>query len=371
MSISKEQIISGTIIYGDELEVIEGYLCIKDGIIKEIGTEKRVDATSTGLIAPCFVNAHTHIGDSVLKDPHISDLDSLVKPPMGLKHRVLKSTSDDDLKHAIHQTLTDMIRTGSCMFCDFREGGFHGAILLKEILDACEDISGMVLGRVKKSDKPQPGEMDELLKVCNGIGISGANDISYRVLIAAVEAARKADKMFSIHGGEKDSSDITAAIELEPDFIVHMTHAGSADMRALSNADIPVVVCPRSNFVTGVGSPAHPPIHKMLNMNITVAVGTDNVMFNSVNMFAEMEFLSKVYRLDDRQVFKMCTLNGARILGLDQNIGSIREKKQARIMVLDDKSSNLSNSSNLLASFVRRSRPDDIKTLMGVRRKIP
>jgi cytosine/adenosine deaminase-related metal-dependent hydrolase len=190
--------------------------------------------------------------------------------------------------------------------------------------------------------------------------MSGANDVSSQVLEETVDIVRRAGKIFSIHAGEKDASDIPMAIELRPDFLVHMTHAQKNDLSAISDADIPVVVCPRSNLITGVGSLTHPPIQKMLDMDIIVGVGTDNVMLNSVNMFAEMEFLSKVYRLDDEQVFKMCTLYGATLLGLDQDIGSIMENKQANIMVLNNRSSNLSNSHNLLASIVRRGRPDDI-----------
>jgi cytosine/adenosine deaminase-related metal-dependent hydrolase len=78
-----------------------------------------------------------------------------------------------------------------------------------------------------------------------------------------------------------------------------------------------------------------------------------------------MEFLSKVYRLDDRQVFKFCTLNGAKILGTDENIGSIVDGKQATIMVLNDESPNLSNSNDPVASLVRRGRPDDIKAIIN------
>jgi cytosine/adenosine deaminase-related metal-dependent hydrolase len=360
MAMSKEQVLSGTIIYGDKPEVIEGYLCIEDNIITEIGTDTDVDAHFSGVIAPCFVNAHTHIGDSVLKDPPILDLDSLVKPPMGLKHRVLRLTPDIDMKHALRQTLLDMINTGTCTFCDYREGGIPGASILIEVLDSLQDISGIILGRPQRQDEPHIGEPDELAVICNGIGISGANDVSSQVLEETVDIVRRAGKIFSIHAGEKDASDIPMAIELRPDFLVHMTHAQKNDLSAISDADIPVVVCPRSNLITGVGSLTHPPIQKMLDMDIIVGVGTDNVMLNSVNMFAEMEFLSKVYRLDDGQVFKMCTLYGATLLGLDQDIGSIMENKQANIMVLNNRSSNLSNSHNLLASIVRRGRPDDI-----------
>jgi cytosine/adenosine deaminase-related metal-dependent hydrolase len=364
-----EHVISGTIFYGDEPRLIEGYLCVKDGIITEVGTDSAVDATLDGLVTPCFINAHTHIGDSIIKDPPLSDLDSLVRPPNGLKHRVLGESLAVDLKDAMHRTLNDMIRTGTCAFCDFREGGIEGASMLADALTtptyATGGLKGLIMGRPQHPERPGKDEFDALVEVCNGIGMSGVNDVPFEVLQIASRVARRAGKLFAIHGGEKDISDISKSIELEPDFIVHMTHASEAHIKQLVDADIPAVVCPRSNFVTRVGSPARPPIARMLEMGVTVAAGTDNVMLNSANMFSEMEFLSKVYGLEDRQVFNICTLNGARVLGLAEQLGSIQEGKQAKIMVLDKRSSNLSNSHNMLASFVRRGRPDDIKTIIN------
>jgi cytosine/adenosine deaminase-related metal-dependent hydrolase len=363
IAMPEEQVISGTIIVGDEMEIQKGYICIKDTIITEVGTEINVDANVTGLVAPCFVNAHTHIADSVFKDPPISDLDSLIKPPNGLKHQVLRSTPEDDVKYAMHQTLEDMIVTGSATFCDFREGGIPGVSMVLDVISTFHGIHGIILGRAQNPDKPEPRELAELLEMCSGIGMSGVNDVLLESIEAAVSTAFNAGKMFALHAGEKDSSDICTAIGLKPDFIVHMTHATDLDIKRLEDADIPVVVCPRSNFTTRVAALTRPPIQKMMDMGVTVAVGTDNVMLNSVNMFSEMEFLSKVYGLEDRQVFKMCTLNGAKILGLDQDIGSILKGKQARLMVLDDKSPNLSHSSDMLASLIRRGRPDDIKAI--------
>ena len=64
---------------------------IRDGIITEVSEEK---TDSKNIIAPCFINAHTHIGDSVLKDPILGectdhyvkrDLNALVKPPGRIK----------------------------------------------------------------------------------------------------------------------------------------------------------------------------------------------------------------------------------------------------------------------------------------------
>jgi cytosine/adenosine deaminase-related metal-dependent hydrolase len=96
---SSEQIISGKIILGPEPEVIEGYICLRDGVITEIGEE---NTKSENIISPCLVNSHTHIGDSVLKDLYWEtvgnrierDLDSLVRLPMVLSivyYRLLRS----------------------------------------------------------------------------------------------------------------------------------------------------------------------------------------------------------------------------------------------------------------------------------------
>jgi cytosine/adenosine deaminase-related metal-dependent hydrolase len=139
-----------------------------------------------------------------------------------------------------------------------------------------------------------------------------------------------------------------------------MTHAEEYDLKRVAENDIPIVVCPRSNFVTGVGMA---PITKMLDNGIKVAIGTDNVMLNSASMFSEMEILSKIFGIDDRQVFMMCTLMGATILGLE-NTGSILEGNKAKIMIINGSSNNLTGIRETVSGIVRRARPDDILSVM-------
>ena len=341
-----EQTLKGTIILGDEFEPVDGYITIENGIIKNI--EECKVSTDT-IIAPCFVNAHTHIGDSVIKDPPRMPLAELVQPPDGLKHRILKETSHDDLVCSMKATIHDMIKTGTCVFTDFREGGLAGVLALKEALNNSK-IAAKIFGRPLDKDM-------EYLGSCDGTGISSTNDLEIDFMKDIVRQTRKKGKKFAIHAGERDSSDISSAIELEPDLLIHMTHAADNDIKAISEAGIPVSVCMRSNLITGSG---FPPVKKMLDEGILVAAGTDNVMLNSVNMFSEMEFLSKTNVFDDRQVFKLCTLNGAKILGLDKELGSIKKGKKAKLMILTKESNNMQGIRNPLSSLVRRARPDDI-----------
>jgi cytosine/adenosine deaminase-related metal-dependent hydrolase len=341
-----ELTLEGTIIYGDDFEPINGRLTIEDGIIRDIEERKNVPET---IIAPCFVNAHTHIGDSILKDPPYLPLEELVQPPNGLKHRVLRETPYNDLVASMKATIDDMIKTGTCAFADFREGGLEGVLALKEALGSC-DIDARIFGRHVDASM-------DYLDHCDGTGISSTNDIASGLVKDIKGKTREKGKKFVIHAGEKDASDILPAIELEPDFLVHLTHAGKKELRAVADAGIPVIVCVRSNFITNSGIP---PVQKMLDEGILVAAGTDNVMFNSPSMFPEMEFLAKTNLRDDRQVFKFCTLNGAQILGIDSVLGSIKKGKTAKLMVLNRNSGNLYGTKNPLGSLVRRARPDDI-----------
>ncbi|HEY9205480.1 MAG TPA: amidohydrolase family protein [Candidatus Methanoperedens sp.] len=341
-----EKTIEGTIILGDEFEPVDGCITIKDGIIK--GIEESAIKTDT-IIAPCFVNTHTHIGDSVIKDPPYLSLSELVQPPHGLKHKILQQTSHDDLVISMKACIGDMIKTGTCAFADFREGGLSGIEALNEALTG-HDIKAKIFGR------PSDGDMD-YLDLCEGTGLSSTSDLDVGSIKKILRITREKGKKFAIHAGEKDPSDISSAIALEPDFLVHLTHAEKKHIKSISDAGIPVVVCLRSNYLTRSGIP---PVKNMVDEGILVAAGTDNVMLNSANMFSEMEFLAKTTFFDDRQVFMSCTLNGAKVLGLDKELGSIKKGKKARLMILTKNSNNMQGIRNPLSSLVRRARSDDI-----------
>ncbi len=351
---TNENIISGSIIYGEDLDVIEGYVVIKEGLISEVATGE-ADSVLQGIVAPAFINAHTHIGDSVLKDVNFDSLEALISPS-GLKHKILSETPKDKLVASMRSSLLDMKFCGTAAFADFREGGVAGVRALKEAI--IKEIKSVILGR-------PDGDVEAVLQITDGIGMSGANDYMWDYLEGVAELTKNKDKIFAIHAGESNRTDIDNALKLNPDFLVHMTYADSKDLKKVADKNIPVVVCPRSNFMTGVGlSWTKPPIKEMVDLGITVAIGTDNVMLNSVNMFSEMEFVAKAFLRDDREVFTLCTLNGAKILGLDKSMGSIVEGKTAHIMIINGESNNMKGVKSPISGIVRRARPDDIKAIV-------
>jgi cytosine/adenosine deaminase-related metal-dependent hydrolase len=167
--------------------------------------------------------------------------------------------------------------------------------------------------------------------------------------------------MFALHAGERNADDISGALELEPDFIVHLIHASQQDFKRMHDLDIGAVVCIRSNLVTGMGLP---PLPQMLESGLTVGVGTDNVMLNSPNMFSEQEFIAKIFRLDEREVLKMCTLNSAKLLNEEKFMGSIEEGKKANLLVIRNDTPNMRNVRHSIRGVVRRATRDDIAAIV-------
>ena len=334
----REVLLQGTIIYGDDFQAEKGYIAIRDGIITEFG-QGHVESDLNGIICPRFVNAHVHLGDSAFKDPPFLPLSELVGPG-GYKSRMLERIQREMLIEGMERSLHLMLSSGTIAFADFREGGAAGVAMLQEALKDMP-LLAYILGRPDASQT-------EIPESCWGLGISSTRDHSPEIIAESVAQARRKNQAVGIHAGEAGRDDIEGALALQPDFLVHMNRAEDADLRQVASRGISVVVCPRSNLMTGVGLP---PVAAMARHGINLAAGTDNVMISSPDMFEEMHLIANALLHDDRQVFKMCTLNGAKIVGLDRRLGSIQEGKEGRVMVLDGNSDNLWGSTDPLSSM--------------------
>jgi len=330
--------LSGTILAGPGYEPVEGRVVVEGG---EIAAVEESPTDSTDIVCPAFVNAHTHLGDSIAKEAGRGlSLDDLVAPPDGLKHRLLADASREELVASMRRSLRFMRSGGTGAFVEFREGGVEGVAALESALEPL-DLEAVVMGRGDAA----------VLDIADGYGASGARDGEFS---AERAAARKRNKPFGIHAGERDADDIDPALDLEPDFLVHMVHAEPRHLDRVEDRGVPVAVCPRSNLVTGVGVP---PVAELLERT-TVALGTDNVMLNSPSMFREMEFVSKLCDVSAPAVLRMATAAGAELAGL--NCGVIEPGRAARLVVLDGDSDNLCGSHDPVRAVVRRAGVDDV-----------
>ncbi len=335
-------LLEGTILHGPEFDPIEGKLAIENG---QIDSVEQGSARTDNIILPAFVNAHTHIGDSIAKEAGEGlSLEELVAPPDGLKHRLLAEATREELIASMERTVSLMEAAGTGTFLEFREGGVEGVRAINEVLQQFS-IEGIILGR----------ESIEAMEQADGFGASGANDGEFS---RERNATARAEKLFGIHAGEVDSTDINPALDLDPDFLVHMVHAESLHLERVADSQTPVVVCPRSNAATGVGLPD---IRELLDRT-TVALGTDNVMLNSPSMFREMAFTDLVSELSSVEILQMATRNGAEIAGLD--CGVISEGMEARLLVLDGDSDNLTGVQDPVRAVVRRASVADVSEII-------
>jgi cytosine/adenosine deaminase-related metal-dependent hydrolase len=307
----------------------------------EITAVEPADVDSDRIVLPAFVNAHTHIGDSIAKEAGEGlSLEELVAPPDGLKHRLLGEASQDELVAAMRRSLSYMARAGTAAHVEFREGGVEGVEAI-ERAGADSPVESVVLGR----------ETVAAMERADGFGASGANDADFDV---ERNATRRAGKLFGIHAGEVDETDIHPALDLDPDFLVHMVHAGDLHLDRLADSRTPVVACPRSNAATNVGLPSL----RELAERTTVALGTDNVMLNAPSMFREMEWAAKLADLPATDVLAMATKNGASIA--DLNCGVVEPGRDAKLLALDGDSDNLSGARDVVRAVVRRATVDDV-----------
>jgi 5-methylthioadenosine/S-adenosylhomocysteine deaminase len=116
---------------------------------------------------------------------------------------------------------------------------------------------------------------------------------------------------------------------------VHMTQMTAGEIAACAAAGVSVVHCPESNLKLASG---FCPAEQLRLAGVNVALGTDGCASNNdLDMFGEMRtaaLLAKAVAgdaaaFDAAHALRAATLNGAKALGLDAQIGSIEVGKQA------------------------------------------
>jgi cytosine/adenosine deaminase-related metal-dependent hydrolase len=336
------QQVSGYALLGDELVLSPVDIFIDNGVITAIEGNPRVPEV---WICPALFNAHTHLGDTIAMDCGTTgDLEMLVTPPNGLKHRLLRAASRQDLVSGMRAGMKGMIAAGTAGCADFREGGVEGVLALKEAAAGLSFLP-FVFGR-------EGGET-----VSGGLGISSVRDVPDTGRL--VGDAKRAGKKIAFHAGERDAGDIDAALAYEPDLLIHLTHATKKQLRECADREIPIAVCPRSNWTLGVASSrCHPPIALMEELGCTVCLGTDNAMFVAPDLFSEMAFLSTVYKIAPAVVLR-AAVRGSAVFG---SSFFIRQGSRANLFILDPTRSALRFSRDPLATLVKRANTAAIRT---------
>ncbi|MEM0358879.1 MAG: amidohydrolase family protein [Candidatus Hadarchaeales archaeon] len=353
--------ISGArILEGEELEIVEGYLEIREGRIEKIGrgfSPKSDLDLKGGFVLPPLTNAHTHLADSVARELYSGRTQEETVGPGGLKFRVLEGTGDERLIEEMDLTLKNMAKMGILAHCDFREGGKRGVELLRRIKGECKSV---VLGR------PLPGEdFRELLSEADGMGLPSLLHHSLSELRNFAKETREKGKIFASHVAElpqRAEEEIERALKLGLSLAVHLTHASQEDLSSFRKRRIPVVFCPRSNSLLSSGSP---PIATALEEGVSFMLGTDNVCVCPPNLWEELKFAWACVRRENpraggeeaRILLKAVTLEPSRLFHLPW--GPLEEGREATFLLLSA-TGELRNLKDPYAGLVNRTQPENL-----------
>jgi cytosine/adenosine deaminase-related metal-dependent hydrolase len=318
-----------------ETGIEKGYIGFRKSLIIETGKGNPPDKPiCKGLILPSFVNAHTHIGDSFIKQKDVNlskSIEKLVAPPNGLKHRLLKEATDNEIIEGMEKSIDIMIKNGTKYFCDFRENGILGISQLKTAL-ALWKITCVILSR-PESLKYDKNEIDILLKNSDGIALSSITDWNISELMRIAKDTKDKKKIFALHASERIRENIDDILDLEPDFLVHMIKANESDLIKLKEVNIPVVICPRANSFFGL----YPNYGLLKKIKINLLLGTDNAMLNFPIILDEIKHIKSITNeFSIMELLYMTTYGARKALNLDCDI--LGPNSKADFVVLDKKS---------------------------------
>ena len=291
--------------------VKKGFLRLEERNLVEVCEGDAPASSSNAIVLPSFINAHTHIGDSLAFPAPRGSLEEIVAPPHGYKHRILRSASRSAKIDAMRETMLLMSASGTSHFVDYREEGLEGLSALSEAMVGASPRA-TVLGRPLSADSTD-GELDSVLRACDGIGMSATRDWPYGFLSRISGHAKAAGKLFSIHASEAVHEDIGPILDLKPDFLVHMVKATDGDLERCADAGVPVVVCPRSNEFFGL----EPAIARLTRAGINVALGTDNGMIARPDMMEEVKAAFRTIsqgEVSALEIVNLATFGGRKVL---------------------------------------------------------
>ena len=327
-------------------------------------TAKNTLDRSGHVVMPGLINTHTHTPKNLFRgiadDKSLMDwLNNYIWPA---EQKTINAESVYDGSMA---AIAEMLRGGTTCFND------HYFFPLETAHAALEAGMRAAIGLHVMSVPTQwaQGEMDSIRKVKEAyanrphsplltwmIAPQGPYTNTDESLVAGKELAEQWDIRFHIHLHETQAEleiDLKAHNKrplkrfldlglLDEKFIaVHMVHVTDDEIALCAEKKIHVSHNPESNLKLASG---FAPIVKFMKAGVNVCMGTDGVASNNdLDMFGEMRtasFIAKAVNqdataLDAMTTLEMATINGAKALGLEKEIGSIEIGKQADIIAIN------------------------------------
>jgi len=150
----------------------------------------------------------------------------------------------------------------------------------------------------------------------------------------------------------------------------HCVHLTEKDIKIIAREGVKVAHSPVSNLKLGSGVS---PVPRLQRAAVTVSLGTDSSCSNnSSDMFEVMKITALLHKginkdptlLPAEQILRMATIDGAKALSWDREIGSIEVGKDADLAIIDFKKPHLSPVFSETSHLVYSAKSSDVNTVL-------
>ena len=151
--------------------------------------------------------------------------------------------------------------------------------------------------------------------------------------------------------------------------LAHCVHLSNEEIKTLKTTGTNVVHCPSSNLKLGSGIA---PIVQLLEEGISVSLGADGAACNNrLDMFTEMRTAALLQKglhgpevLPASRTLRMATIDGAKAMGLDSEIGSLEIGKRADVAVVRLDRLHATPVMDVVSALVYSAETDDVDTVI-------
>lgn len=403
-SVASILIKNGSLLTMDQSDsIVQGELLIVDGKIASVGgrggsADVVIDADG-GAVIPGFVQTHIHLCQTIFRGAadDLSLIDWLKKRvwPMEAAHSAGSITASARLgiaeliKGGTTCALTmETVNHTSEVFKVVEESGFR-ATVGKCMMDKGDEVPAALHEQTAAS-------IDESIDLLESWHGKGDGRIRYcfaprfavsctrELLEKVARLARERGVMVHTHASENTTE--CAMVETETGLrnvnyldslgltgshvaLAHCVHLSDDEIDTLERTRTNVVHCPSSNLKLGSGIA---PVAKLLDRDISVSLGADGAACNNrLDMFTEMRTAALLQKamhgpevLTARRVLRMATIDGARAIGLDGEIGSLEAGKRADVAVIRMGGLHATPAAELVSSLVYSTQASDVDTVV-------
>ncbi|HBC56673.1 MAG TPA: TRZ/ATZ family hydrolase [Gammaproteobacteria bacterium] len=333
-----------------------------ENIKRQYEAKHEVDL-SEHLLIPGLVNSHTHAAMSLFQG--IADdmemTDWLKKRIWPLENRWI---SPDFVRIGSQLAIAQMLKSGTTCFNDMYFFADHTMAVVEEC--GIRASLGLIVidaetawARDLDEYLSKAGQLHDASKQYSLVSTAFAPHAPYSLSDDSLQNVRvRAEELglpIHIHLQET-AQEVTQSLELfgktpiqrlkqlellSPSLqAVHVTQCNEEDLHTLAEYGVHILHCPESNLKLASG---FCPVTELKQRGINVALGTDgSASNNDLDMLGEMRTAALLAKgvsqdataVDAFSALEMATINGAKALGMEEEIGSIEPHKSADLVAL-------------------------------------